>query len=129
MMRRIVGTVVAAGILASLGYGPAAYAACGATLQAEATAVSQAVEQAKAEAKATTVEWHHGVLADGSEVRAPSKELLDDLTAELNADLASETVGEKTLDIVKGMYRALAKAIAKPKEPQQHLIGNIGVRG
>jgi hypothetical protein len=128
MMRRIVGTVVAAGILASLGYGPAAYAACGATLQAEATAVSQAVEQAKAEAKATTVEWHHGVLADGSEIRAPSKESLVDLTDEFNATTASETIGEKTLDIVKGMFRALLEAIPQPEKPQ-YQIGNIGVQG
>lgn len=134
-MHNVVGAMFAAGIVvASLGYGPAAYAApCGATLQAEATAIGQAVEQAKVAAKSTTVEWYHGTLADGSSIRSPSKELLAQATAELNTKIASETVGEKTFNIVKGMFRALTEAmeqaLPKTQGPQQRQIENIGVRG
>lgn len=129
---RHLGMAIAVAVCISAALLPnSAHAACGATLSAEAAGLPAAAEKARADARAALATMHRGTASDGTVFNADSRETLDSLIAEYNAEVASRTAAEKAVLAIRGVFNQLLRALAKqnPASPASPFGYAGGVRG
>lgn len=113
-MRRLGVAIAVAVCISATSLPKSAHAACGATLSAETAGLPAAAEKARADARAALATMHRGTASDGTVFNADSRETLDSLIAEYNAEVASRTPAEKAALAIRGVFNQLLRALAPP---------------